>query len=175
MDYFTGRTTNLSAVFKMNDVSDKTKTHLTKVYGQLAICTGLLAVGMYLNSSVVLIQGFVSQMLIVMALGYAMWQVFDVYQPEQTRMNWLMAIAFFKGTLLGPMIHLVAEIEPEILINAIVYTSIMFASFTAISLFSKRRSYLFLGGVISTIMTSLFWFSLGTWLFGMKSIALDNL
>ena len=30
-------------------------------------------------------------------------------------------------------------------------------------------------GVISTIMTSLFWFSLGTWLFGMKSIALDNL
>ena len=90
-------------------------------------------------------------------------------------MNWLMAVAFFNGMIIGPLLHLVAELEPEILINAVIYTSIMFASFTAVSLFSKRRSYLFLGGVISTIMTSLFWFTLGTWLFGFKSIALDNL
>ena len=112
---------------------------------------------------------------VMMGLGYATWQVCDTHQPEQHRMNWLMAVAFFKGMMIGPLLHFVAEFEPEILINAVVYTSIMFASFTAVSLFSKRRSYLFLGGVISTIMTSLFWFTLGTWLFGFKSIALDNL
>ena len=70
------------------------------------------------------------------------------------------------GYLVGPAMHMVAEIDEMILINAVVYTVIMFGSFTAISLFSKRRSYLFLGGIISSIMSAMFWYSLASWMFG---------
>merc|ERR1711959_255357 len=175
MEFLSRGTTDIGAVFKMNDVSDKTKTHLTKVYGQLAACTALCAAGMYLNASILFIHGWVSGIFVAMGLMYATCQVLDVHQPEQARMNWLLAIAFFKGMVLGPAMHVIAAVEPELLVNAVVYTAIMFGSFSAISLFSKRRSYLFLGGVISTIVSSLFWFSLGTWLFGFRAIALDSL
>merc|ERR1712159_58440 len=62
--------------------------------------------------------------------------------------------------------HQIAEVDPSILINAVVITAIMFASFSAISLYSKRRSYLFLGGIISSVVSCMFWYRLGAWMFG---------
>merc|ERR1719305_497145 len=68
--------------------------------------------------------------------------------------------------LVGPAMHVLAAVEPELLINAVVYTAIMFGSFTAISLFSKRRSYLFLGGIIMTLTSCMFWYRAMSWMFG---------
>ena len=70
------------------------------------------------------------------------------------------------GFLVGPAIHMIAEVEPIILIQAVSYTAIIFGSFTAIAMFSKRRSYLFLGGIISSIMTCMFWYRSLSWLLG---------
>ena len=43
---------NFRAVFKMQDVSPKTQTHLQKVYTNLFGCAALCAFGMYINASV---------------------------------------------------------------------------------------------------------------------------
>ena len=40
------------SLFKMDDVSDKTKAHLTNVYGNLFACALTCALGGYLNASV---------------------------------------------------------------------------------------------------------------------------
>ena len=50
----------------------------------------------------------------------------------------------------------------------------MFGSFTAISLFSKRRSWLFLGGLISSIMSCLFWYRMICWMFGYSRYGMDG-
>jgi len=42
----------------------------------------------------------------------------------------------------------------------------MFTSFSAVALFSKRRSYLFVGGIISSTLSCLFWYSTLAWIFG---------
>ena len=78
------------------------------------------------------------------------------------------------GYLMGPAINYFMIVHPQILIQAVSYTAIMFGSFSAIAMFSKRRSYLFLGGVISTISASLFWYSMMTWFFA-QSLSLDYL
>ena len=70
------------------------------------------------------------------------------------------------GYMVGPAMHMIAEIDGMILVNAVVYTGIMFGSFTAISLFSQRRSYLLLGGVIASLSSAMFWYSLTSWLIG---------
>ena len=67
-------------------------------------------------------------------------------------MLFLGGLAFQMGFLVGPVIHHVAEFEPQILMQALIYTSIAFVSFSILSLFSKRRSYLFLGGIIMTMV-----------------------
>ena len=97
---------------------------------------------------------------------YLMFKISDKSQEERTRLGYLWALAFAMGYLVGPVMHLVAEIDQMIIVNAVIYTAIMFGSFTAISLFSNRRSYLFLGGVIASLSSALFWYSITSWLFG---------
>ena len=56
MNYFTDNSNidKIGALFKMEDVSPKTQTHLKNVYGNLGLCTGVCALGMYLNAFTVL-------------------------------------------------------------------------------------------------------------------------
>jgi FtsH-binding integral membrane protein len=69
------------------------------------------------------------------------------------------------GFVTGPGINMIAEVAPELLIQAALYSSAAFGSFSAVSLFSKRRSYLFLGGIIMTMMQVMCFYSLVGWLF----------
>jgi hypothetical protein len=100
---------------------------------------------------------------------YLVEKVVVLSEKEETRLGYLWALSFAMGYLVGPAIHLIAEIDQSILINAVIYTVIMFGSFTAISLFSKRRSYLFLGGIISSLISAIFWYNLSSWILGYGS------
>lgn len=155
----------MSALFKMEDISPKTQTHLRNVYGNLMTCTGICALGMYLNAYTIL-SGFFATILIFIGMAYAMYKVTNIYESEHTRIGYLWALAFGMGFMVGPVMHHLAEFEPMILVQAVSYTTIIFGSFTAISIFSKRRSYLFLGGIISSIVSCMFWYRTLSWLFG---------
>merc|ERR1712224_46782 len=136
-------------MFKFKDVSEKTQTHLKNVYGNLFVCTGICALGMYLNAYTVL-QGFIWTVAIMIGMGFATYKIQFANAPESERIGYLWALAFSMGFLVGPAMHEIAEVAPEILIQAVSYTAIMFGSFSAMAMFSKRRSYLFLGGIISS-------------------------
>lgn len=84
--------------------------------------------------------------------------------------RWCLAgISFQLGFLVGPAINHLAVVDPQILIQAIAYTSAAFVSFTALAMFSTRRSYLFLGAIIVTLMQALALYRLFSWLFGYNS------
>ena len=97
----------MSSLFKMNDISDKTQSYLTKVYTNLTGCIALCALGMYLNANVVMVTGFFSQILMIGAMMYALCQAMDRTKSDNQRMAWCMGIALGKGLLLGPYIHTV--------------------------------------------------------------------
>ena len=42
----------------------------------------------------------------------------------------------------------------------------VFACFSAAALLSPRRSYLFLGGLLASVMTTFFWMRFASWMFG---------
>ena len=100
MDYFTNRssTANLDTLFTFKDVSEKTQSHLKKVYANLMACSGVCALGMYLNAFTIL-SGFMWSVGIMIAMGYAMYKVSNVYDNENNRMGWLWALAFGMGYL----------------------------------------------------------------------------
>ena len=75
-------------------------------------------------------------------------------------------LSFQMGFTVGPVVHILAEFEPEILIQALLYTGCAFTSFTLVSLLSKRRSFLFLGGIIATTLQALFLWVLMSWFMG---------
>lgn len=156
-------------MFTFKDVSPKTQLHLRNVYGNLGVCTFICALGMWMNAFTIL-SGFMWAIASMIAMGYLMYKVSNVYEDEKTRLGYLWALSFFMGFLVGPVMHHLAEFEPMILVQAVSYTAIIFGSFSAIAAFSKRRSYLFLGGIISSLLSCLFWYSTLAWLFGWSRV-----
>ena len=81
----------------------------------------------------------------------------------------MLACAFSMGFMVGPGINHFAEVKPELLTQAALYSTTAFGSFSAVSLFSQRRSYLFLGGIIMTMVQCMMMYRLVGWLFGAAS------
>ena len=90
-------------------------------------------------------------------------------------MMYLGAFAFQLGFLVGPTINEIADVEPSLLIQALLYTAIAFTSFSIVALFSKRRSYLFLGGVILTMIQLMFFYRIFGWIMGTSTYNLPFL
>ena len=102
-------------MFKMEDISPKTQLHFRNVYSNLMACTGVCALGMYMNAYTIL-SGFLMNMVTFVAMAYAMYKVMNVYESESSRIGWLWALAFGMGYLVGPVMHHLAEFEPMILV-----------------------------------------------------------
>ena len=107
--------------------------------------------GAYLNSRF-LMEGIIYTIVSIVILGYCGYQVANRQNLEDTRKAFLYGITFFMGFLIGPAMHMINVIEPQILTQALVYTGSSFASFSGVALLSRRRSFLFLGSIIATLL-----------------------
>merc|ERR1711988_693102 len=105
----------------------------------------------------------------MMGMGYLSYKVSNQYMPEKERMGYMWALAFSMGFLVGPAMHHIMEMDSSIIMNAVAITGIMFASFSAISIYSKRRSYLFLGGIISSLVSCMLMYRFFSWITGYGS------
>jgi FtsH-binding integral membrane protein len=63
-----------------------------------------------------------------------------------------MAFAFFEGVGIGPLINHVIDIDQQILVVAFLATAAVFVCFSLAAIFAKERSYLYLGGVLSSAL-----------------------
>jgi len=57
MEYFSSnqpRIDRMKAMFELKDISPKTQSHLSKVYGNVMFCAVVCALGMYLNAYTIL-------------------------------------------------------------------------------------------------------------------------
>jgi hypothetical protein len=109
-----GNSNNWSSLFKTSDISEKTQKHLVAVYLQLLLCTGSSVLGAYLNSRF-LMEGFFLTIVSIAILGYCGFQVANQNNAEDIRKAFLYAIAFCMGFLIGPGMHLINLLEPQIL------------------------------------------------------------
>lgn len=64
------------------------------------------------------------------------------------------------GNSLGPVLNMAAVINPTIIVTALVSTCLVFVSFTAAALVAKRGQYLFLGGLLMSVLSYMTLFSL---------------
>jgi FtsH-binding integral membrane protein len=56
---------------------------------------------------------------------------------------------------MGPLLKSVIDINPSIIVTALVGTAVIFGSYTLSAVFAKRGSWFFLGGTLMTILNSL--------------------
>ena len=102
---------NLNTIFSNNDISDKTWAHLRRVYTTLLTSTGACAGGMFINSTF-FVQGFIMMILFMFLQIYLIAQIANKTHSEQTRIGYLLALAFAMGFMVGPGINQIAAVNP---------------------------------------------------------------
>lgn len=160
------RNLNLDGLFKFSQISYSTQQHLKKVYSSLAICMLLAAAGAYVHVVTRIFQGGLVSTLI--SLGLIVWLASTPHSPEteRRRLCILSGFAFFTGTGLGPLMDFVISINPSIIPTAFLASALVFLCFTLSALYAQRRSYLFLGGTLMSVLTVLCFVPLVNLFFG---------
>jgi len=149
---------SFEAISNFRDIKPQTKDHLTKVYATLCGVVGISAIGAYANVGF----GFGGQWCGLVALGLLIWLHFTEasVQNEQKRLGILAGFSFFEGLSIGPIVAQSLYLDPSIVVTAFLASTSIFACFTAASLFSKKRSLLYLGGILGSAIGIMFMLSL---------------
>jgi len=126
---------------------------LAKVYSTLGMTLGAAAAGaiahLYLN-----LGGILSS---IAMIGIMIYLALDANKTEYTRRTAvLMCFGLFQGMSLGPLMNHTLHVDPSIIVTAFLATATIFACFTMAAVLSKRRQYLYLGGILSSILSALF-------------------
>jgi len=92
----------------------------------------------------------------VAMIGLMIYLALDKNKTEYTRrIGVLGAFGFLQGLSLGPLMSHTLHVDPTIIVTAFLATTTIFACFTAAALMAKRRSYLYLGGILSSVLSAL--------------------
>nr|AGN54391.1 Bax inhibitor 1 [Nicotiana benthamiana] len=143
-------------------ISPFVQTHLKKVY--LSLCCALIAsaAGAYLH----ILWNIGGLLTTLGCVGSIVWLMATPLYEEQKRIALLMAAALFKGASVGPLIELAIDFDPSIVLGAFVGCAVAFGCFSAAAMVAKRREYLYLGGLLSSGLSILFWLHFASSIFG---------
>lgn len=96
------------------------------------------------------------------SVGIAIYLTFAQDDPKTfyARLGALLGFGLLSGNSIGPLLDIVISIDPQILVTALVGTSVVFVSLSASALFAQRGSYLFLGGILMSVLSTMALFGL---------------
>jgi len=149
--------------------------HLKKVYSCLAIALFAAALGAYVHVFTdILRANFLCSFgaIVVLLLLYA---TPDNGRNEHLRLGYYVGFAFMSGLSTGPLIDYVMRVDPSIISTAFFGTCIVFACFTAAAIYAPDRKYLYLGGTLISLLSTMFWMAIINLFFGSRFIFQLNL
>uniref|UniRef100_A0A8D1K7H6 Transmembrane BAX inhibitor motif containing 6 n=1 Tax=Sus scrofa TaxID=9823 RepID=A0A8D1K7H6_PIG len=159
------RKINFDALLKFSHITPSTQQHLKKVYASFALCMFVAAAGAYVHVVTRFIQaGLLSAL---GSLGLMIWLMATPHshETEQKRLGLLAGFAFLTGDVPVALDIMVFSFN-SILPTAFMGTAMIFTCFTLSALYARRRSYLFLGGILMSAMSLMVLSSLGNLFFG---------
>nr|CAG4717045.1 unnamed protein product [Naegleria fowleri] len=143
-----------SILLDSNPLSKDVQLHLSKVYGLLTVLMGISAFGCYfsmfvyeLNVSICALLTIVFSLLLYLSPSSPGVPLLE----QRYRLGLLLTLGFFEGAALAPIVYYALSIDPNIIFLALLATTVVFVSFSAAALYSERREFLYLGGVISSL------------------------
>lgn len=170
VDRMFGRTQtfNPNGLFKFTALSPHVQKHLEKVYLTL---TGALLVSA-LGALFSIVTGLGGLLGVVGFVGCTTWLVSTPCMNHNFNKRYalLAGAAFSQGTTLGPLIGLVLDTHPGVMVTAFLGTASVFACFTAAAVLARRRSWLYLGGTLSACTSAFLVMRLASWIFGSSGL-----
>eukprot|EP00898_Chlorokybus_atmophyticus_P009091 jgi/Chlat1/9183/Chrsp97S08404 len=164
MDRFSQRfshagSVDFDALKSFRPLTPSVVNHLRDVYAVLAVCLLSAAAGTYVH----MLLNVGGALTLVATVGTLVWLAATPPTPDYQarvrvpllqakRTSLLLGTAFLQGCCIGPLVEQVINIDPSIVVTAFLGTMAVFACFTGAACFAKRRSLLYLGGILSSVL-----------------------
>jgi FtsH-binding integral membrane protein len=151
-------------LLSFTDLSPRIQHHLAQVYTTLTIALLLSAAGVWVSAAT----GFGQGLGMIGFMVCVPWMVSTPPTPENLgkRRKLFAGAALSQGLLVAPLVRVALAVHPSVLFTAFGATACVFACFSAAALLSPRRSYLYLGGLLSSVLTTFCWMRLASFVFG---------
>jgi len=148
-------------------LSADTRAHLGRVYANLAAASGMAALGasMALRGSLPAGLGGPAVISVLSSLILLFYVLRPAAPMRFLRHGALYATGFSQGWLALPLLRAAVDVDPGLLVSGGVGALVVFASFSAAALAAPRRSYLYLGGVLMSLVLLMALGSLGNLFF----------
>ncbi|CAG8545958.1 11192_t:CDS:2 [Acaulospora morrowiae] len=152
-----------SEAFKnTTDLSKPVQKHLLKVYATLSGLTLIAALGSYAHiTGSFLFGGGVISFLVGMASLVGILSLPDTPDNRLIRYGLLANFGFMEGLSIGPVIKyaLAISFSDQIILNACFFTAAIFGCFSMSSLLSNKRMFIYVGGILASVLSMLLWTS----------------
>jgi FtsH-binding integral membrane protein len=125
------------------------KNHLTKVYTTMGLALVACAVGSWIHMAHIFSAGLLTGIGTIVAV-IALLAMQPVPENSAKRFSLLMGIALMCGITQGPLLQVVASIDPSIIMTAFLATALVFICFSISALLSNDRKWLAFGGILSS-------------------------
>lgn len=135
------------------------RQHLVKVYSCLSATTVAATVGGVAHVSGVYEAGLLSaigSLVLVLCLS----GIAHTQKNFYMRLGMLVGFGLLSGHSMGPLLTHVMHVNPQIIVTAAIATSVVFVSFSLSALIAERGSFLFLGGLLMSVLSTVTLFSL---------------
>ena len=142
---------SFSCLFNTHNISKKTSEHLYNVYSTM--CQGLLITGItcFLGTYALNIIMKLFIPLIISTVVLSMYMVFS--GNDKNKMNLFYLFSGLEGLTLSPLVYSAHLMDSTLVPGALSLTVITFGTFTYISMQTNKRDVLYLGGILSTVLT----------------------
>lgn len=147
-----------------NNIEPPVRYHLAKVYGCLCLTTSTAVAGALVHLSGIWETGLLSAFIslgLVLGLTFTRDNGKNFYQ----RLAMLLALGGFTGHSMGLLLDFAVMLNPQIIVTALVGTAVVFVSLSIAALFAKRGQYLFLGGILMSVLSTMMLISFSNLLF----------
>ncbi|KAI3425031.1 hypothetical protein D9Q98_008409 [Chlorella vulgaris] len=151
-------------LFSLADLSPAVQTHLQEVYLTLAVALFLSAGGVYVSA----LTGFAQGLGMIGFLVSVPWMMSVPASPGTLRKRRMLfgTAAASQGLLVAPLVRSALALHPGVLFTAFAGTAGVFACFSAAALLSPRRQYLYLGGLLSSVLSTFMLMRVASFFFG---------
>jgi Bax inhibitor 1 len=147
----------VSAALRMTPLSVDVQAHMVKVYRTLCTCVCAAAAGAAFEMRMGMFGGGGGGALVLSVALFAAFAYFVRLPPYSPRRAPLLhGVALLQGLATGPLLTVAAvHVDPWLPVSALAATAAVFLGLTCSAMFARRRSYLMLGGALSTGLSML--------------------
>lgn len=138
-----------------NRLEAPVRKHLKNVYGTLTMTCGAACAGVYIDMFTRFQAGFLT-MIIGAGLMLMLVATPDNGKNTKQRLGYLLGFGVTSGMSMGPLLDYVSVLDPSIIVTALMGTTLVFVCFSITAMLADRGSWLFLGGTLMTLLSSMF-------------------